>query len=164
MKHLTLVRHAKSSWNHPELDDFDRPLNERGKHDAPMMAKLLVQKKVLPDLIISSPAKRAIKTARIIAKEIGYPKDKIELNSTIYEANVLALLNVIHGINDKFKYAMLFGHNPGFNDLGYLLTLHDVGNIPTCGILAMEFTISSWKEVAKGNGRFVSFDFPKKYY
>jgi phosphohistidine phosphatase len=162
MKKLILIRHAKSSWNFPHLKDFDRPLNSRGKKDAPLMGRRLKKKKEHPDLIISSPAKRAIKTAKIIAKQLDYPKKKIVVKENIYEASTDDLLEVIRNIDDKFTNVYLFGHNPGFNNLSYYLTKKDVDNIPTCGIFAIEFEIESWAYVKKGGGIFVYFDFPKQ--
>ncbi len=101
MKKLTLVRHAKSSWKYPNLDDLDRPLNKRGRRDAPMMGKRLAKDKALPDLMISSPAKRAWKTAKIIAREVGYQKANIEKNIALYEAGVSELIQVIQKIDEQ---------------------------------------------------------------
>ena len=114
MKTLYLIRHAKSSWKDITLDDFDRPLNQRGKKNAPFMGKLLKQREVKPDLIISSPAKRAKCTANIIAREIGYTKD-IVFEPKIYESNLVSLKNVIYSIDDKYNTVFLFGHNPCLN-------------------------------------------------
>jgi phosphohistidine phosphatase len=161
MKRLTLIRHAKSSWKYPKLADSDRPLNKRGKHDAPMMGGRLAARKQFPDLIISSPAKRAILTAQAIAKELGYSPDKIREKKRVYLASVEELIGVINKIDDKYNHVMLFGHNPGFNELSLYLTGHKVENIPTCGVFCIDFGIGSWKEVAMGKGRFVYFDFPK---
>ena len=112
MKRLTLLRHAKSSWKYPNLDDLDRPLNRRGRRDAPMMGKRLAKDKTLPDLMISSPAKRAWKTAKIIAREVGCEKAKIEKNIALYEAGVSELIQVIQKIDGKYDDVMIFGHNP----------------------------------------------------
>jgi phosphohistidine phosphatase len=162
MKRLALIRHAKSSWKYPELTDLERPLNKRGKHDAPMMGKRLAAKKQIPDLIISSPANRAIKTARAIARELGYSQEKIKQKKKVYMASVEELMTVIHKINDQHQHVMLFGHNPTLNELSFYLTNRRVGNIPTCGVFCIDFEISSWKEVAEKKGRFIYFDFPKK--
>jgi len=162
MKKLTLVRHAKSSWKYPNLDDLDRPLNSRGRRDAPMMGKRLAKDKALPDLIISSPAKRAWKTAKIIAREVGCEKAKIVENTAIYEAEVSALVQIIQKIDDKHNNVMIFGHNPGFNSLSHYLTGYEVDNIPTCGIFVIEFAVNSWQKVSQGKGKFISFDYPKK--
>lgn len=164
MKRLYLVRHAKSSWKDATLEDFDRPLNKRGKQDAPLMGKLFKSHyKLSPDLIVSSPAKRAAKTAKVIAKEIGFPKKQIVYEGAIYEAGVPPLLSVIRKIDDSADQVMLFGHNPGLTMLAEYLIGVVVDNIPTCGIFCIDFDVDSWKEVGEGRGKEVFFDYPKKH-
>ena len=162
MKTLYLVRHAKSSWKQPELSDFERPLNKRGKNDAPFMGKLLSDKGVNPALIISSPAKRAAATAKIIASEINYPKDEIAFDENIYDAMGRGLLEIISGIDEKYNSAMLFGHNPGLTVLQNNLSGHFVDNIPTSGVVALEFN-SSWSDIELNSAKFLFFEYPKKY-
>ena len=163
MKRLYLIRHAKSSWKDPNLQDFERPLNKRGKGDAPLMGQHLNSHQVRPDLIISSSAKRALKTARIIAKAIGFPKEQIVTDESIYEAGVSSLLQVIHHIDEAANQIMLFGHNPGLTMLAESLTNAVIENIPTCGIFCVDFDITSWKDVKAGTGTMVFFDYPKKH-
>lgn len=162
MKTLYLCRHAKSSWKQPGLDDFDRPLNKRGKKDAPLMGELLEDKGIKPDLIISSPAKRASKTASIIASAVCYDKDKINFKDEIYEASGEELLEVIKGIDDKFNTVMIFGHNPGLTMLHNYLSKHYIDNIPTCGVVALQLK-SSWKDIDKYSAKFLFFEHPKLY-
>ncbi len=162
MKTLYLIRHAKSSWETMNLTDFDRTLNERGKKNAPEMGKFLKKEKIFPDLIVTSSAKRALKTARIIAEEIGYPKNKIEEEIKIYEATVPTLLKIINSIPDENRVVFLFGHNPGFTDLLNYLTDGNISNIPTCGIAKIEFDADSWKEISGGTGILKMFEYPKK--
>ena len=163
MKILYLIRHAKSSWNEPGLSDFERPLNSRGKHDAPFMGKLLKEKHVLPDKIISSSAVRAFTTARTMAAEINYPVEKIETTDKIYEASASEILNVIQSVDNEVTTLMLFGHNPGFTSLSNYLSDRQVDNIPTCGISRIEFDVDSWTEVNINQGKLTAFEFPKKY-
>lgn len=163
MKKLFLVRHAKSSWSEPGLSDFERPLNSRGKRDAPFMGKLLKEKNILPDKIISSAAIRAYTTARTIATEINYPIEKIETSNDIYEAGASEILNIIQSVDDNIKTLMLFGHNPGFTSLSNYLSDRQVDNIPTCGISCIEFDVDSWKNVNINQGKLTAFEFPKKY-
>lgn len=163
MRTLFLIRHAKSSWADPGMSDFDRPLNKRGKMNAPFMGKLLAKENILPDLIISSPAKRAITTAKKIAKEINYKNENILLNEKIYEASEKTLLKIINEISDKNKTVFMIGHNPGFTALLNYLTEENISNIPTCGIVEINFEIDSWKEVSNGMGKLVRFDYPKKF-
>jgi len=161
MKTLYLIRHAKSSWKDITLADFDRPLNKRGKKNAPFMGKLLKQKGVKPDIIISSPAKRAKDTANIIAEIIGYNKE-IVFEPKIYESNLISLKNIIYSIDDTNKVAFLFGHNPCLN-----IFVEDFcafyENIPTCGIVMLEFSCESWEDIAIDNCNLALFDYPKKY-
>ena len=162
MKRLYIIRHAKSDWTNENLDDFDRPLNKRGKKNAPFMGKILRKKDVVPDLIISSPAYRARTTAVKIAKEIGYYED-IMFNEYIYEADLGTLLDIVNFIEDEYDDVFIIGHNPGLNMLGfYLVDFND--NLPTCGILEIKLECNSWREVKKANAQLVSFEYPKKTY
>lgn len=162
MKILYLVRHAKSSWDFPNLTDFDRPLSARGERDAPKMGQRLADKSILPDLIISSPANRAFATSQVIAKKIGYSLDKIRTQQSIYHASEGTLLKVVQNTDDTVKSLMLFGHNPGFTDFANSLAIEDIYNIPTCGIVAIKFTTNNWTEVTFGSGQLEFFDNPKK--
>lgn len=164
MKYLYLVRHAKSSWDFPELKDFDRPLNKRGQRDAPRMGSRLAAKNLKLDAIISSPANRAITTAKEIAQVIGFPLEDIIEMEDIYHAGMNSLKDVVRGLDEKFKSVALVGHNPGFTDLANQLKEHDyyIDNVPTCGVVAMEFACNSWKEITDHSGRLLFFDYPKK--
>ena len=162
MKRLYLLRHAKSSWGDTALGDVERPLNKRGKRDAPTMGKRLKKRKAEPDLILSSPAKRAVKTASIVAKEIGFPKKKIATDGSIYAASVSELLDVVRNIDDAYGRVMLVGHNPGFTDLADILADGSVGDMPTCAVCCLDFDCDSWKAVSEGGGKIVFYDYPKK--
>ena len=162
MKRIVLIRHAKSSWKNPSLTDFDRPLNKRGKQNAPVMGKRLAEQKTTPGTIISSPAKRAIETAKIIANKIDFPKKRIIQNEQLYLADVETLLDVIHFLDEKNEIAFLVGHNPGVTMLANYLANADIDNIPTCGILCIDFAIKFWKEDEEGKGVLSFFDYPKK--
>jgi phosphohistidine phosphatase len=163
MKRLYLVRHAKSSWGDPELADIDRPLNKRGKRDAPAAGERLKKRKVKPDLIISSPAKRARRTAREIADQIGYPPRRIVIDDAVYHGALEGLLTAIHGIDVSCGEAMLFGHNPGFTDLAGLLTGARVDSLPTCAIFCVDFDTDSWQDVGEAMGTLVFLDYPKMH-
>jgi len=161
MKHLLICRHAKSSWKDLSLDDFDRPLNKRGKRNAPQMGKMLASHKVAPDLIVSSPAKRAKKTAIILAKELHYPKNKIVYNRAIYNAFAEELIPCIHTLEDRFDRVIIVGHNTGFTTLANILGDLKIPNVPTCGIVSLDFKIDSWKDVRKKEGKLDFFYYPK---
>jgi phosphohistidine phosphatase len=162
MKTLYLARHAKSSWKHPELSDIERPLNKRGNRDAPYIGELLKEKGVKPNILISSPAVRARKTAVVIAKKIDYPKGKILIDDNIYESSSTELLNMIKSFDDKYNSVMMFGHNPGFTMLNNYLTDSFIDNIPTCGIVGIHFN-SSWKKINGGSGKAFFFIYPKLF-
>lgn len=162
MKTLYLVRHAKSSWDYPELTDFERPLNGRGKRSAPEMGKRLKASRIKPDAMLSSPANRAMTTCRIIAQEIGFPESAIQSNRSIYHADDLTLLNVINQVPDEISSLMLFGHNPGFTDFANELAQTQIYNIPTCGVFACTFDTKNWSSINFGSGKFLFYDYPKK--
>jgi len=162
MKTLYLVRHAKSSWKNQGLTDFDRPLNKRGKRDAPLMGEVLNDKKINPDFIISSSAKRAKKTATEIAAKIGFPLKKISFNDEIYEASMSTLMGLLKKLNDKYESVMIFGHNPGLTVLNNHISKHYIDNIPTCGIVALQFN-KKWSELDKNSCGHIFFEHPKMY-
>jgi phosphohistidine phosphatase len=163
MKTLYLVRHAKSSWKYPNLDDFERPLNKRGRKNAPFMGGILKKLKVAPDLVLSSPANRAAMTARVIAAKINYPLEKIRYSESIYEFSEGALISVIKKIDDRVNKAMVVGHNPATNGLANYIGDQPIGNIPTSGVCCVELDISSWAKVKEDCGKLKFFEFPKKY-
>ena len=140
MKTLFLVRHAKSSRNEPALQDKDRPLNNRGKRDAPKMGKRLAKREVTPDLILSSPAKRALKTAQLIAKKLDYKLQDIVVDERLYATGADELLHVIRKLGAKPKSVMLVGHNPELTELAHHLS-NMITQLPTCGVA--EFTFAS---------------------
>jgi len=164
MKTIILVRHAKSSWKDSSLEDFDRPLNKRGKRDAPFMGKKLKERQVMPDLILSSPAKRAKKTAASIAEEIGYPKKKIRYDEKMYHSGARVLLEIVRNQDDGHETIMLFGHNPDLGDLAEMFLKQDpVYTIPTTGVYCIRFAVARWKDVREGKGETVFFDYPKRH-
>lgn len=163
MKRLYLIRHAKSSWEDPRLADFDRPLNERGKKDAPRMGKRLAQEGHVPDVLLSSPARRAFSTAKRIGCQLGFRKKDIRQDIHLYHADESQLLRTVQALADKANSVMLFGHNPGLTEFATLLCRHDFRNIPTCGVVCIDFRVNSWKEVKYNQGTLLFFDYPKKH-
>ncbi|MCF6270274.1 MAG: histidine phosphatase family protein [Melioribacteraceae bacterium] len=163
MKILYLIRHAKSSWEDHLLSDYDRPLSDRGKRDAPKIGEVLKSKKAKPDLIMSSSARRALKTAKIISSILNYPVEDIVEESAIYEATTQDLLNLINKIDDKNNTVFLFGHNPAFTVLANLLGNKFIDNMPTCAVAELKLDVNSWKDVAADRGKLISFEYPKKY-
>jgi phosphohistidine phosphatase len=161
MKTLLLIRHAKSSWGDLTLPDFDRPLNERGKHDAPMMAQRLLKKDVHLDLLVSSPARRAKKTAQLFAEVLGLAKESILYREELYLADAEQFYAVIRGIEDTFNTIAIFSHNPGITDFANRLQVASIDEMPTCSIFALTSTVHSWTEFRKAKKEFWFFDFPK---
>jgi phosphohistidine phosphatase len=161
MKQLLLVRHAKSDWSTPSLSDFDRPLNDRGKKDAPVMAERLLDKKIKIDAFISSPAKRAKKTASIFAKAYKIDKDDIIFKEVLYGAAVDAFYDVISKVSDKYESIAVFSHNPGITDFANSLTEARIDNIPTCGIFAIKIDTKHWKDFAEAKKELLFVDYPK---
>lgn len=146
MKTLFLVRHAKSSRDDPQLTDKERPLNDRGRRDAPRMGVRLAKDGVKPDLIVSSPAVRALTTAELIAKELDYTVDDIAVDNRLYAATTDQLLAVIREHGEKPKHLMLVGHNPEFTALASSLS-SDIADMPTCAVAEFRLDIRSWADV-----------------
>ena len=163
MRQLILIRHAKSSWSNPSLDDFDRPLNKRGKRDAPFMAKLLSEKKIYPDIIISSPAKRTKLTGLEFANQLGIGSDEIQWNNKLYLASLTTLFKILKQVDNNIKTVFLFGHNPGLTELQNFLCKEEIDNIPTCGIVSIK-TDKKWCEISSKDFELDFFEFPKKYF
>lgn len=164
MKTLFIIRHAKSSWDNTDLSDFERPLNDRGRRDAPRMAKRLKEKSAHPDLLLSSPAKRALSTCKRFAEVLGYPKEKIKTDRDLYHADEEEILSVVRRVSDKYHTVMFFGHNPGLTYFANSLNrneLKNISNIPTCGVVSFSFDVESWNRVEFGNGKFLFFDYPR---
>lgn len=161
MKTLLLIRHAKSSWDQPGISDLDRPLNERGKKDAPEMAKRVKEKGIELDHLISSTAKRARKTAKYFAEEFGFKKDDIKLAEELYGATQSEFLKAITDIDDKYKTVALFSHNPGLTDFVSSLTNVRVDDMPTCAIFALQTETENWKDFLNAEKKFLFFDYPE---
>ena len=162
MKTLTIVRHAKSSWKDPSLKDRDRPLNGRGERDAPEMGRRIAEAGIRPSLIISSPAKRAWTTAKIIAREINYPQEFLQREDDLYLASVDRILDVLVAQDARFNSIMLFGHNPGMTDFVNYLVPGLTDNLPTCGVVSFSFDRDDWSLYERPDGQLDLHDYPKK--
>ncbi len=162
MKSIIIIRHAKSSWEFAE-SDFDRVLNERGHHDAPMMAKRLIEKKTKIDAFFSSPAKRALTTAEYFFKEYHTDTNSKSIITIpeLYHASSTVFFNVIKNISNDFNSIAVFSHNPGITDFVNQLTNTRIDNMPTCGVFAVNVKTDNWKDFAKAQKEFWFFDYPK---
>lgn len=163
MKTLYILRHAKSSWKFEELSDHDRPLNKRGRTDAPMMGSELASRGVSPDRIISSPAVRAITTATLVGRELDYEPDEIKIDERIYGADKKMLLEVVQATPLEMDDVMIVGHNEALSDFANMLSPESIGSIPTAGIAALQFNCESWYDISRDNAELLFFDFPKNY-
>jgi phosphohistidine phosphatase len=159
MKMIFLLRHAKSEWANENLSDIERPLNSRGYRDANEMSSRMKERKIVPELIVSSSAIRTTSTSLIFARNLDYPAGKIVLREDLYESNVKHYLDVIHGFDDKKNIIMLTGHNPTITDTANALTKAAQYEFPTCALLCLKAEVSSWKDFK--NCTEVYYDYPK---
>lgn len=161
MKTLYLFRHAKSSWSFDDLSDQERPLNDRGRDDAPAMGQALAKRRICPDLIVSSPAVRAMSTAVLVAREMKYPHDKIVVESGIYGADTDDLLAIIRDLPDSAASVLLVGHNPTITETANTLSPSAVNEMPTAAVVCLRFECAKWEEVSKMNAEFYFYDHPR---
>ena len=164
MKTLILVRHAKSSWDNPDLADFERTLNKRGHRDASFMADVLAKHNIKPDLIITSPAVRALTTAQYFADALSYDKDRIITKELIYDRGPRQILFMLNELNNSENCVILFGHNPDLSSLSQFLCNFEKGNLPTCGIVCIDFQSDTWATVGDDKGTLRFFESPKMYF
>ena len=162
MKKLYLVRHAKSSWKDMSLSDQQRPLNGRGKKNAPEMGKRLAEAGIRIDRLISSPATRARDTARHIAAAIDFPDNSIEINDDLYFHGVNSMLEIISGTDERVQTLMLVGHNPDMTEMLNDLCGYQVDNMPTCAIACISFD-ATWSEVDFDKGELKNYNIPKNH-
>lgn len=161
VKRLTLLRHAKARPGGTSTPDKDRRLSERGERDAPVMGQRLRDSGARPSLILTSPATRALQTARLVARELGYPPEFLQREIELYLASPAVILQVLARQDDAFNNILLCGHNPGLTDLANELAGADIDNIPTCGLVTLEAPVRHWKQFSKG-ASLLLFDFPGK--
>lgn len=162
MKTLYIIRHAKSSWAIAGQADFDRPLNERGKENATMMAERLKEKDIIIDAFISSPAKRAKKTCKAFCKVYGREEEEIIFRDALYHAPLHTYYQVISNTDNSYKRIAVFGHNPGISDfVNSLVSNGSVGDMPTCAVFAVQVETDDWTEFETAEKKLLFFDYPK---
>lgn len=163
MKTLYFIRHAKSSWDDTTLSDHDRPLNARGKRDAPRMANRLRGMDVVPDGILTSSAKRAKQTAKTFREALGVSKENVIVREELYHAWPDAIEAQVRQLPDSWQTVLVFGHNPGFTELANRLINHQfIGNVPTCGITAASIELKSWASFELAAATRVAYLYPKQ--
>ena len=163
MKTLVIVRHAKSSWEDPYLSDHQRPLAKRGLRDAPVMGARLAEWGPPVDRVISSSAVRALSTAELVTQEMGLPWDEIQIEDALYHATEEEMIDLINEQEDYLDGLMLFGHNPGMTYLVNDLSDLDLDNLPTCGVVVLQFDIESWSEIGQVGAVSAEYDIPKNH-
>ncbi len=162
MKNLYLLRHAKSSWDNPGLSDQERPLNQRGLHDAPMMGERLRGRGESPDLVFSSPARRALTTAQLFCDACGYPPDEIATDEGLYFLGRGAIEEIILNQSDRVGSLMLVFHNPDITHFcNSISDYFRIDNIPTCGLVKWACDIERWRDWSREAAKFEYFDYPK---
>lgn len=164
MKTIILVRHAKAAQAEFGMLDFDRPLMEKGKRDAVHMGQKIKKRGISPSLILSSPAKRAKKTAKLVAKQIGYPKEQIRFDKDIYDSNAEYLIGLLRTQDDQDEAVMIFGHNPDLSLLADILLSRgtEFEGLPTSGVCCVEFDVGKWSEIKAGQGKTLFIDYPNR--
>ncbi len=162
MKKLYLIRHAKSDWSNAGKNDFDRGLNKRGKRSISLMAKALKKKGIMPDLILSSAAKRAKKTAKGLAKALGY-EGEIIFDKTLYFTEPEEMLGKLRNTDERYTHIFLVGHNPEITEFSNRLTSEYIDNIPTLGIVGLTLKADTWKAVRTHQAKMDFFIFPKMF-
>ena len=162
MKQLLIIRHAKSNWDNILHSDFERALNERGHHDAPMMAKKIFDKQIKIDAFVSSPAKRAFTTAAYFAEAFHVQEKNIIKIPELYHAAEESFYEVISKLNGQFNTVAIFSHNPGITDFVNDLTDTQIDNMPTCAVFAVKANILHWKLFMQAEKEFLFIDYPNK--
>lgn len=162
-KVLHIVRHGKSSWDFENISDIDRPLSPRGINNAYLMSKKLSERKVVPDLFVTSPANRALYTAIIFARVLKFPYDRIQISDSLYMGYSEDLVELIREQDPSVSNLLVFGHNPAFTSLANQLMDHYLDNIPTAGIVSLTYELDSWEQVGKTAPVKDFFDYPKRY-
>ncbi len=161
MKRLLMVRHAKSDWGDLRLKDFDRPLNKRGKENAPDMGNRLKNRHYYVDVIVSSSSKRTKQTSKRIAAAIGYDKKNIVWSDDLYHANKDRIKETIYTLDKEYESVMIVCHNTGITDFVNSLAGYVTDNLPTCGMVAFEVDCKKWKKFDEADKKLVFFDYPR---
>lgn len=163
LRTLCFVRHAKSSWEDPALADIDRPLSGRGERDAPAMAMRLKELNIVPDQIVTSPAKRARSTAKMFRKVYGLAKTDFITDLSLYDATPDDVIAVVQHLDNSKRCVFIFGHNPTFTFLANRFPGVRIDNVPTCGIFQIKTMVPTWDQWTPEISTFVGIYYPKQY-
>ena len=161
-RQLLIVRHGKSDWSDPALRDIDRPLKNRGVQNAYTMAEFIKNKGLKPQLMISSPAARALNTASIFFRVLDMEADEMLVDDRMYHASPGEIIGIIAEVPDSVQSIMIFGHNPSFTELANIFLTEHIYNIPTAGLVFLDFVMDRWQEIRKTKPVDYFFEYPKK--
>ncbi len=161
MKHLTIIRHAKSSWESPELDDMVRPLNERGKQAIITIGNYLKNKKIKPDLVITSPATRALQTAIGIGIYINYPPEKLKIEQDVYFGDAASVIRLLKKTDNRLTDVFLLGHEPVLSSVILALSGEIINKFPTCAVYRILFDVATWDGITQQKGKCEFYVNPK---
>ncbi|MBC7555184.1 MAG: histidine phosphatase family protein [Taibaiella sp.] len=160
---LVMIRHAKSSWANLLQSDFERPLNERGKKEAPEMGAVLKEKGFIPDIIISSKSKRTRQTAKKIASALGYDFEKVVWDDRLYHCIPSVFEEIIYEMPEHIGSLFIIAHNPGITEFVNHLSPHfSIENMPTCGVVGVSFESAEWNEFPIVNKNVILYEYPAK--
>lgn len=162
-KKIFIIRHGKSDWSSPDMPDIDRPLKSRGVRDGYKMAELLKQRKEKIDLVISSPATRAIHTALIFTRILQISEKNIKVEPDFYMAESKLMNKYCQKVSDNYNNIMIVGHNPGITTLTNDYFPKEVDNVPTSGVVILNFTCKSWSKISTDTLKGHFFDYPKRH-
>ena len=161
-RHLFIIRHGKSSWDHDGLDDIDRPLAERGIRNAHDMAQRLSEMGLVPDLMLSSPASRALNTALIMARVWTLKPEALQIHDALYDAFVKEIEQVVAGVPDDVRKLAIFGHNPSFTIYANQFLAVPLDNLPTAGVVVVTLEAAGWKDIGRIHVKETFLDYPKR--
>ena len=145
------------------LSDYERPLNQRGMENAPLMGRVLKDMGKTFDLIVSSPAQRAATTAALLAGELGYPKDNIVFEKKLYDADLNMLLQVVQNLPADKMHVALVAHNPGMTEFCNFLSSAGISNLPTCAVAGIKLAVDDWSAVYRDIGTLELYEYPRKH-
>jgi len=161
-RRLFIIRHGKSSWDHMNLDDIDRPLAERGTRNAAEMAKRLQDKALVPELILSSPASRALNTALIMLRTWGLDPGNLQIHDKLYDASVKEIEQVVSTAPSGITHLAVYGHNPSFTLYGNQFLEDPLDNLPTAGVVIVTLESEGWKGIGRNQVKETYVDYPKR--
>jgi phosphohistidine phosphatase len=156
MKTLTLIRHAKSSWE-GDITDINRPLSKRGIHDANLLSNELLKYQLSPDAIFSSPANRALTTCKTFMAALNFPSELLTVTDELYDFGGRQVTDFILNLKDSYENVLIFGHNHAFTEITNKFGDEYVDNVPTCGLVMIEFNTDVWKNIDKGHTKMTLF-------